>query len=283
MKGFQKGFWGMVFYVVLLLVLICLLCIGLFAPARASQDSRTLPIIMYHQIVPGEDGLDDYTASAAQLEADLQALAREGYQTVWLSEVIRFVHEGASLPEKPVLLVFDDGYQSVISQVIPLLKQYNAKAMVSVIGARAQGIEDGCDTSGQYMTWGDLKKAVDSGCIELQSHSAQLHVFRTRKGVQKLPDETDASYEAMLNVDLNLMQAWAKAAEVPMLKAFAYPYGFVEPQADEILRQQGIEATMTSEPHTNRISADPACLYRMGRFNRSGLMDTKTLLDWLKR
>lgn len=283
MKGFQKGFWGMAFYIVLLLVLICLLCIGLFVPARAEQDSRTLPIVMYHQIVSDEEGLDDYTASAAQLEADLQALAQEGYQTVWLSEVIRFVHEGTALPEKPVLLVFDDGYQSVISQIIPLLKQYNAKAMVSVIGARAQGIEDGCDTSGQYMAWDDLKKAVDSGCIELQSHSAQLHVFRTRKGVQKLPDETDAGYAAMLSADLNLMQAWANAAEVPVLKAFAYPYGFVEPQADDILCQQGIEATMTSELHTNRISADPACLYRMGRFNRSGLLETKALIDWLKQ
>lgn len=283
MKRFQKGFWGVVLYAVLLLALICLLCIGLLAPARASQDSRTLPIVMYHQIVSGEDGLCDYTASAAQLEADLQALAREGYQTVWLSDVIRFVHEGTALPEKPVLLVFDDGYRSVVSQVIPLLEQYNAKAMVSVIGARAQGIEDGCDTSGEYMTWDDLKKAVDSGCIELQSHSAQLHVFRTRKGAQKLPDESDAAYEAMLGADLNLMQAWAKAADVPVLKAFAYPYGFVEPQADGILRSHGYEATMTSEPHTNRITADPACLYRMGRFNRSGLIDTDTLMDELKR
>lgn len=68
---------------------------------------------------------------------------------------------------------------------------------------------------------------------------------------------------------------------VPVLKAFAYPYGFVEPLADAVLRGQGYEATMTSEPHVNRLSRDPNCLYRMGRFNRSGLVDTETVIGWL--
>ena len=106
-----------------LLALIGLLCYGLFAPASAQEDSRTLPILMYHDIVPEGGLLDDYTASVAQLEADLQALAQEGWQTVRLSEVITYVRMGAPLPEKPVLLVFDDGYRSILTQVLPLLQK----------------------------------------------------------------------------------------------------------------------------------------------------------------
>ena len=150
MSQSKNGIWGMVFYAAVLLALIGLLCYGLIAPASAQEDSRTLPILMYHDIVPEGGLLDDYTASVAQLEADLQALAQEGWQTVRLSEVITYVRMGAPLPEKPVLLVFDDGYRSILTQVLPLLQKYNACAVVSVIGARAQGIADGCDNRCTY-------------------------------------------------------------------------------------------------------------------------------------
>ena len=276
MKNHRNGLWGTLFYAAPVLAL----AVSLFYAASAQEDCA-LPVLMYHEIVLGDEDLDDYTASTAQLEADLQALSEQGFETVFLSEVVAYVHDGTPLPPKPVLLVFDDGYRSVLSQVIPLLEQYGAKAMVSVIGARAQGIEDGCDTSGLYMRWDELARAADSGCIELQSHSAQLHVYRSRRGVQRLPEESAEAYASMLRTDMRLMDAWACAADVTIFKAFAYPYGFVEPLADALLRNQGYVATMTSEPHVNRLSRDPDCLYRMGRFNRSGLADTQTVLGWL--
>ena len=282
MSQSKNGIWGMVFYAAVLLALIGLLCYGLVAPAYAQEDSRTLPILMYHDIVPEGGPLDDYTASVAQLEPDLQALAQEGWQTVRLSEVITYVRMGTPLPEKPVLLVFDDGYRSILTQALPLLQKYNACAVVSVIGARAQGIADGCDTAGQYMTWQELSQAVASGRIELQSHSAQLHVYRTRKGVQLLPEETAQAYEAMLLSDMEQMDQWSRAAGITMLRAFAYPYGYVEPLADALLQRQGYVATMTSEPHLNLITHDAACLYRLGRLNRSGLISTETLMAWLR-
>lgn len=282
MGQYKYGIWGMLFYGAVLLGLVCLLSFGLLASASAQEDSRTLPILMYHEIVAEGGLLDDYTASAAQLEADLQALAQGGWQTVRLSDVISYVRMGTPLPEKPVLLVFDDGYRSVWTQVLPLLEKYNAYAVVSVIGARAQGIADGCDTAGQYMTWQELAQVTASGRVELQSHSAQLHVYRTRKGVQMLPDETPQAYEAMLLADMAQLDQWAQESGVTMLRAFAYPYGYVEPMADMLLQQQGYAATMTSEPHVNLITRDDACLYRLGRLNRSGLIDTETLLAWLK-
>ena len=94
MSQSKNGIWGIVFYAAVLLALIGLLCYGLVAPASAQEDSRTLPILMYHDIVPEGGLLDDYTASVAQLEADLQALAQEGWQTVRLSEVITYVRMG---------------------------------------------------------------------------------------------------------------------------------------------------------------------------------------------
>lgn len=281
MKTHRNGIWGTLFYATLVLALAALLAAALLSSAHAEQTDCALPILMYHEIASDGEDLDEYTASTAQLEADLRALSEQGFETVFLSDVVACVRQGTPLPPKPVLLVFDDGYRSVLSKVIPLLERYGARAMVSVIGARAQGIADGCDTSGLYMRWEELAEAVESGRVELQSHSAQLHVYRSRRGVQRLPEETAESYAQMLLTDMRLMDAWACAADVPMLRAFAYPYGYVEPLADALLREQGYVATMTSEPHVNLLSRDTDCLYRMGRFNRSGLVDTQTVLGWL--
>ena len=62
-------------------------------------------------------------------------MEKEGFQTVSLSEVIDFVQQGTALPLNPVLLVFDDGYRSVISRVLPLLEKYDAKG-------KTQGVQE---------------------------------------------------------------------------------------------------------------------------------------------
>ena len=56
----------------------------------------------------------------------------------------------------------------------------------------------------------------------------------------------------------------------------------MEPLGDALLQRQGYVATMTSEPHLNLITHDAACLYRLGRLNRSGLISTETLMAWLR-
>lgn len=280
MKRPNKGFCGMTFYALVLICILVFFCAS-FAAASAEEASVELPILMYHDVMEN-CAPDEYTVSPSQLEADLYALRAGGWETVALTDVIQYVYADGALPEKPVLLVFDDGYQSILTHVIPLLEKYDAHAVVSVIGARAQALEDGCDTTGNYMDWAALHDAVLSGRIELQSHSAQLHVYRTRKGVGMLPDESAEAYAQVLLNDIRTMNEWAQAAGLPLLPSFAYPYGYVEPLADILLQQQGYLATMTSEPHVNVLSRDPQCLFRLGRFNRSGLIDTQEVLQWLE-
>ena len=73
--------------------------------------------------------LDDYTISPAQLESDLAAFKKAGWEPVSLSDIFDYVYADGELPQKPVLLVFDDGYKSFLTFVLPILEKYQAPAV----------------------------------------------------------------------------------------------------------------------------------------------------------
>lgn len=51
-----------------------------------------------------------------------------------MTELINYVYNDASLPEKPIIITFDDGYYNNLSYAVPLLHKYNMKAVVSIVG-----------------------------------------------------------------------------------------------------------------------------------------------------
>ena len=71
-------------------------------------------------------------------------------------------------------------------------------------------------------------------------------------------------------------------AEVALLPSFAYPYGALDANAEKALKAAGMQATMTSEEHSNTLTRSPECLFRLGRFERTGFMTTAQLLAKLK-
>ena len=105
------------------------------APVAKTDGSVSLPVLMYHHILESSSRLGDYVISPQQFEADLQFLSVHGYQTVTVLDILRLVQTGGPLPEKPVLITFDDGYESTYAYAFPLLKKYGMTAVVSIIGS----------------------------------------------------------------------------------------------------------------------------------------------------
>lgn len=99
--------------------------------------------------------------------------------------------------------------------------------------------------------------------------------------LSQLPDEDAAHYKMMLSDDIRALKDFTNREKITMLPVFAYPYGYVEPTAEAVFREQGFAATMTSEEHVNLISRDKECLYQLGRLNRSGKMTTAQLISWM--
>ena len=111
--------------------------VALYLPSRSAfteQDAADLPIIMYHHILKDSSRWGRYVIGPSVLEQDLAYLKEQGYETVTTEDVIAYVYQGTPLPEKPVMITFDDGYYSNYIYAYPLLKQYDMQGVLSIIG-----------------------------------------------------------------------------------------------------------------------------------------------------
>lgn len=115
-----------------LLFAAALLAPGTSAPEK---EAPVLPILMYHDV--RTDGAGKDVVTPGELAEDLRRLRQEGYTAVTMAQVLAYVDEGRPLPEKPIMLSFDDGCQSTVTVVLPLLREYGTPIVLSVIGGSA--------------------------------------------------------------------------------------------------------------------------------------------------
>ena len=143
--------------------------------AGEEADAVPLPIIMYHEVKPDKSGKD--AIQPWELESDLRWLAENGYTTVVMADVIAYVRDGTPLPEKPIVLSFDDGYYNNYVYVLPLLRQYAARIVFSLLGRNTDDFTEWPSESIDYahVTWDQLNEMLASGLVEVQNLSL-IHI-----------------------------------------------------------------------------------------------------------
>lgn len=188
-----------------------------------------------------------------------------------MKDVIAFVEGSGTLPEKPIVLSFDDGHYNNYYYAHDLLRKYNAKAVISIVGETTEMFSDQRDDnpSYSYVTWDHIKKMHRSGLWEIQNHSYECHSYDKRKGVSRTYAETDREYEKFLMSDLRRLQDMITCVTGTRPDTFTYPFGAFSENTDEILRKIGFKATLSCTEGINTIkTGDPDCLYRLNRYLR---------------
>ena len=252
------------------------------APAvtTATQpDGIPLPIVMYHSILPR--GNSPYVVDPHLLEQDLQYLQAQGYTTVTVADLIAYVDEGTPLPDKPVMLTFDDGYYNNYLYAHPLLRQYGMRAVISPIGSVSEYYSDHPKEQDKprysHVTWEQLTDMVQSGVWEIQHHSYDLHhTDRGRKGAAQKKGETDADYRTLLTDDVARASRLLTTHVGVAPTAYVYPVGAYTKSTDPLLREAGLRVTLTCEERISRITRDPDSLWRLGRYLRAPDVDSQT-------
>ena len=195
-----------------------------------------LPVLMYHHVVPDGQKCNEMTVTVGRLEQDLRWLAENGYPTVLPRELAA----GEPLPEKPVLITFDDGYRSNYNLAFPIFQEFEAKMVISVMVY----MQD--NAASDFITWAMCREMIDSGLIEIGSHTYLLHNLDERggsfdpegvNGVQRKPDETAEAFQTRVLDDIQ--RSYDLIAEKLEVSPtfFAYPFGLTEPDADELIRE----------------------------------------------
>jgi len=173
-------------------------------PELADSPSGSLPtkILMYHHIRSTKIR-DYYSVSPQVFEEQLQWLKNSGYTVVSYSAFYRALTTTSTLPEKSVVITFDDGYRDQYSQALPILQKFGYPAIffpyTRDIGKRA------------FMTW-DMLRALQAAGMEIGSHSV------SHPRMDRL-DERDLMWQTRHSKEV-LQKELGREVE-----HFCYPYG----------------------------------------------------------
>lgn len=250
------------------------------AAQAGGEAAVDLPILMYHSILKDRARTGKYVLSPTALASDLDYLKEHGYETVTVADLVNYVSGQGELPEKPVMITFDDGYYNNYMYAYPLLKERGMRGVISVIGIETERYTE----SGQenaywsYLSAERLREMVQDGTIEIQNHSYDLHENDKRKGCLRMRGENEKTYREMLLEDTERAQKILMEAGVPTPVCYTYPFGACSRETEEMMKNLGFVCTLGCEEGINRITRDPDCLYRLKRYNRPAGISTGKFL-----
>ncbi len=233
-----------------------------------------IPIIMYHNVLDSESRISKYVITPQMFEDDILYLKGRGYTTVLTSDIISFCENGTPLPEKPVIITFDDGYYNNYSYAYPILKKHGEKAVISVVAEYSESAshDDGVQNNNySHITWEQAAEMSKSGVIEIQNHSYSMHDMSRRRGLLRKKGEDFSHYKEVLVKDVLHTQDLIKNAVGTAPTAYTYPFGAVNNESHGIIKELGFKVTYGCEEGRNVITSDPESLHRLKRYNRSGL------------
>lgn len=265
------------------LALFCLLQAG----AAAAAESNELLVISYHDVrddVALKGDADSYAIGTQNFAAHLDWLSAQGYHPVSLQQVIDASEGRAPLPDKPVLLTFDDGLRSLYTKVFPLLRAYRFPALAAVITGwvdlpQGRNVDFGPRpyTHDDFVTWAQLREMQDSGLVEIASHTDDLHhgVLSNPQGNQtpavitRIHDpsrnayETEAAYRERLRADL--ARSSGKIAEHLGRKprSIVWPYAAYNSESNDIADKLGMRVTFDLEGRNTKLGRDLHGLARL--------------------
>ncbi len=126
-----------------------------------------VPILMYHYVSWPPANADRYrrdlSVAPEQLAEHLAYLQGQGYQGITLYDLLNHLAWGQPLPEKPIILTFDDGYRDNYDNAFPLLRQYGFPATFFVLTeVTGQDVPD-------YMSWDQLREIAAAG-MDVECH-----------------------------------------------------------------------------------------------------------------
>ena len=242
-------------------------------PNMCSRDQNVneFTILSYHEVADKGETLDStYTVTPVHFAEQIKWLLNNGYHFINVDDIIKYRKEKKPLPDKAVLLTFDDGYQSVYANAYPIIKKYKIPTVIALVGSWLKS-KDKVNFSGQiidrnkFLSQKEIRDMVASGLVEIGSHSYDLH-----RGIQGNPQgnmepavtthqyladkhiyEDEKSYEKRVTDDLAENNRFLKNYTGQKPRVIAWPYGHYNKVVRHIAEKLGIPIGLTLDDGSN--------------------------------
>lgn len=207
-----------------LLLIIALL----FSCSTLANNTINIPILCYHNFNPTVPGSMNMTPE--KFETQLKWLKNNGFTIIPLNEAVEYLQgKRESLPAKPVVISDDDGWQSVYTYMLPLVKKYNIPVTLFIYPST---ISNGKHT----LTWDELKELKQTGLFDIQGHTYWHPNFN-----QERKRLSPAAYEKFVTVQLVNSKNILEKKLNTKITLLAWPFGIY----DKYLEQQAAKAGYT--------------------------------------
>lgn len=222
-------------------VLFMLLAIGAILFGSSWLDRRSgIPVLNYHGVEDNEH--NPLMLGVADFDRQMAYLQREGYHSITPKQLLAHLQQGAALPEKPILITFDDGYRNNYENAYPILKKYGLTATVFLV-------TDTVGTNDWYLTWPQVEEMRKNGMV-FGSHTLS-HVPLNDLSADEIMFQLTKSKEGM---------EWR--LDVPV-DYFAYPTGAYNERVGQLVKAAGYKAAFTIDFGRVKVGDNPYALDRI--------------------
>lgn len=222
---------------------------------RQGPGEVDVPILLYHHITNGKPA-NAYSVSQAVFREQMDYLSKNGFNTISMADLLRSIQDGADLPQKPVMITFDDGNENVYFNAFPIMQEKGFTGIVLIIANRIN-IEG-------FLSVEQLRNMYGQGW-EIGSHGTR-HIDLVKEP-QALRDEIGNSkkiIEKSLNLEITI---------------FAYPYGKADSLTMDWVERIGYHSALGLGISNGHGAGNLFYLQRREVKNEFGLVEFAKLLE----
>ncbi|MBW4665503.1 MAG: polysaccharide deacetylase family protein [Chroococcus sp. CMT-3BRIN-NPC107] len=211
-----------------------------------------VPVFMYHDILPEKEVFFDVTVK--ELEQHFSFIKEQGLTPISFDQLVTHLRTGLPLPEKPIMLTFDDGYGGHYEYVYTLLKKYGYPAVFSVYTSNM-----GKDTGRTHVSWEQLKEMAANPLVTIAAHSV-THP----KDLRVLSDER-------LKIEIEQSKQILEDQLGIPIRYFTYPEGKYDERVAKLVERAGYKAALTMSDTDERFAGESESMLAISRFGQSRL------------
>lgn len=215
--------------------------------------SKKVTVLYYHEVVPAGQGYTYQKIEQEKFICQMRWLKANGYETVTFSRL------SEPLPEKPVIITFDDGFRSVYTHAASVLEELGFQAVLFLAPKYID------ENHSYYMSWKQIRELIDRGVAEVGAHTYS-HIDVRSVSEAQLKAEIEAC-DSSISRNLGIR---------PL--AFCFPYGTFRRSALKTLRSSGYRYLVASFFGRARVNRMHSCLVQ-----RIGISDTDSMEMFIRK